>query len=140
MACELRSSKHARAFRNEVASVQEKDNEASKELWKIRVRDRISDLNDFLFEKGATAQYHRTWWAKLGWGFPLGWQFGWQRQQKEFNQPGDASVLFFSDLMRQAIGVTESQAQIEKVFGLASTYDMPVISCASPEFRRRRPA
>ncbi len=102
------------------------------ELYKARISARLEDLRDFMFEKGTRQEYQRKWHIKLGFQFPLGWNFGWLYSKEDKRFLGDNSIIFLSDILSQSLGVLNAEEQIEKAFGVRPRYDTYLISVALP--------
>lgn len=131
-ALSIRESKSAKKFRIEVDQIRKEavENPEKKELYKARIASRVGDLNDFLFEKGVSETYFRSWRVKASM-MPLGWIAGWRKTFRKFDYPGDTSVVFLSDILSQAIGIVSAQKKIEAVFGTPAFYDAHLIPCTT---------
>jgi len=137
-ALKLRDSESAKEYRSELSNIaaQSFSDPASIELYKLRISLRIANLNDFLYERGVSKTIQRTKGLTLKM-FPVAGSLNWIKTSRQDNHPGDKAVIFLSDIMRQAIGVIQTQKRIQDVFGISARYDTPIISCASPDFKRR---
>lgn len=138
-AIELRESSAAKAYRAECRKLMgEVRTKGEQEIqkYKTRIRVKIDDLRNFLFEHDVKAEISRNWAAVLGLRVPLEWGISWRQSKPAVSHSGDEAVIFLSEVLSQALGVLHAERHIRRIFGIDSHYDTFLISCVPPREAR----
>lgn len=128
----LRNSEAAfqyRKERDEMLAAYVVGREGNLRKYKLRISNKLNNLNDLLFEKGSDIVNEKQYSFKF---FPFGISFGWTNAIKEIYRkprfPGDRAAIFLGDIISQSLGVMQTADKISKVFGISARYDMNLLS------------